>query len=178
VKIPRKALEHIMERHGDWVRMLGLRSAAEVQAFLSQVVSQPDEVRADRSRSSVKYLLKKLDDKLLCIVVVGNERARLGQAAAYVKGLLNTIEHPLHDYEKMVVLVATSKGVSRREIGRHRWADLMPMWNMGREGFEQLYEQIPGPKPDVEEAWRLTGGNPEMLANLHRAKWDVEAVAA
>jgi hypothetical protein len=43
--------------------------------------------------------------------------------------------------------------LSRREIGRHRWASLMPMWNMSREGFEELYRQIPEPKPDVEEAW-------------------------
>jgi len=55
--------------------------------------------------------------------------------AAYVKGLLNMIEHPQYKYENMVVLVATSEGVSRREIGRHRWARLMPMWNMARNGF-------------------------------------------
>jgi len=59
----------------------------------------------------------------------------LDKAAAYVKGLLNMIEHPQYKYENMVVLVATSEGVSRREIGRHRWARLMPMWNMGRNGF-------------------------------------------
>jgi len=100
----------------------------------------------------------------------------LNQAAAYVKGLLNTIEHPVYDYEKMVVIVATSEGLSRREIGRHRWAILTPMWNMSREGFEQLYEQIPGPKSDVERAWRLTGGNPEMLAGLYQAGWDAGKV--
>ena len=55
--------------------------------------------------------------------------------AAYVKGLLNMIEHPQYKYENMVVLVATSEGVSRREIGGHRWARLMPMWNMARNGF-------------------------------------------
>jgi hypothetical protein len=55
--------------------------------------------------------------------------------AAYVKGLLNMIEHPQYKYENIVVLVATSEGVSRREIGRHRWARLMPMWNMARNGF-------------------------------------------
>ena len=75
VKIPKKAVEHIMERHGDWVRMLGLKSAAEVQAFLSQVVSQPDETHADRFRCGVKYFLKHLEEsgKLLCVVAVGGE---------------------------------------------------------------------------------------------------------
>jgi hypothetical protein len=86
------------------------------------------------------------------------------------------IEHPLYDYERMVVIVATSEGVSRGEIGRHRWADLMSMWNMGREGFEELYRQIPEPKPDVEEAWRITGGNPGVLAQLRMAGWRPEKV--
>jgi hypothetical protein len=100
----------------------------------------------------------------------------LSQAAGYVKGLLNTIEHPLHDYEKMVVLVATSEGVSRSEIGRHLWAEILPMWNMGREGFEQLYRQIPEPKPSFEETWRLTGGNPRLLAQLYEAEWEPRKV--
>jgi hypothetical protein len=100
----------------------------------------------------------------------------LRYAAAYVKGLLNMIEHPLYSYERMVVIVATSEGVSKAEIGRHRWADLMPMWNMSREGFEQLYRRIPGPKPSFEEVWRLTGGNPGMLAKLYQARWSVGEV--
>jgi len=100
----------------------------------------------------------------------------LRYAAAYVKGLLNMIEYPQYSYERMVVIVATSEGVSKAEIGRHRWADLMPMWNMSREGFEQLYRQIPGPKPSFEEVWRITGGNPGMLAKLYKAKWSVDEV--
>jgi hypothetical protein len=52
------------------------------------------------------------------------------------------------------------------------------MWNMSREGFEQLYEQVPEPKPDVEVAWRLTGGNPWALAQLYQAKWSVDEVVA
>jgi hypothetical protein len=50
------------------------------------------------------------------------------------------------------------------------------MWNMSRRGFEELYKQIPEPKPDVEEAWRITGGNPWILAQLHQAKWDADGV--
>ena len=98
----------------------------------------------------------------------------LRYAAAYVKGLLNMIEYPQYSYERIVIIVATSEGVSRAEIGRHRWADLMPMWNMSKEGFEQLYRQIPEPKPSFEEVWRLTGGNPGMLAKLYQMKWSVD----
>jgi hypothetical protein len=42
--------------------------------------------------------------------------------------------------------------------------------------LEQLYEQVPGPKPDAEEAWRLTGGNPGALARLYQAGWSADEV--
>jgi len=93
-------------------------------------------------------------------------------AAAYVKGLLNMIEHPLYDYENIVAIVATSEGVSRREIARHLWANLMPIWNMPKNGFQELYEKLPHPKPDYEKAWSLTGGNPRILSILYEKKWD------
>ena len=120
----------------------------------------------------VRDLLKVKKTKIAIIADDVFQAIGLDRAAAYVKGLLNAIEHPLYSYENIVVLVATSEGVSRREIGRHRWADLMPMWNMSREGFEELYEQVPEPKPDFEEAWRLTGGNPGTLSMLYQVKWD------
>jgi len=95
---------------------------------------------------------------------------------AYVKALLNTIEYPPEPYERIVIIVATSEGVSRARIGRHRWAEVTPMWNMSRRGFEELYERIPGPKPGFDEVWRLTGGNPDMLRRLYLSKWSAGAV--
>jgi len=115
----------------------------------------------------VREVLKKRRRKIAIIADDVFQAIGLDKAAAYVKGLLNMIEHPVYRYEKIVVLVATSEGVSRSEIGRHRWADIMPMWNMPREGFRQLYEKLPGPKPPFEEAWRLAGGNPGMLSRLY-----------
>ncbi|MGB9826673.1 MAG: hypothetical protein ACPLRU_08370 [Desulfofundulus sp.] len=35
-------------------------------------------------------------------------------------------------------------------MGRHLWSEISPIWNMSREGFEKLYEQIPGDKPPFE----------------------------
>jgi energy-coupling factor transporter ATP-binding protein EcfA2 len=128
---------------------------------------------------AVKELLKAWRRKNVAVLVDEAFQAiGLERAAAYVKSLLNLIEYPPESYEKIVAVAATSEGLSRREIGRHLWAELAPMWNMGREGFEELYEQVPSPKPDVEEAWKLTGGNPRVLAQLYEAKWDVEAVVA
>jgi len=100
----------------------------------------------------------------------------LDKAGIYVKSLLNLIEYPPRSYEGIVAVVATSEGVTRGEIGRHRWAELTPMWNMPREGFHQLYEKLPGAKPPFDDVWRWTGGNPEMLARLYKAGWDVEEV--
>ncbi|NAZ35145.1 MAG: ATPase, partial [Pyrobaculum sp.] len=62
----------------------------------------------------------------------------LDKAGIYVKSLLNLIEYPPRSYEKIVAIAATSEGVTREEIGRHLWAELRPMWNMPREGFQQL----------------------------------------
>ena len=124
----------------------------------------------------VRELLKRRKRKVAVVADDVFQAIGLEKAAMYVKGLLNAIEHPLYDYEKMVVLIATSEGLSRSEIGRHRWAELTPMWNMPKNGFEQLYEQVPEPKPDFEEVWRWTGGNPGALAELYKAGWDAGAV--
>jgi len=98
------------------------------------------------------------------------------ESAFLVKGLLELIEHPPASYDRIVAIVATSEGLSRGEIGRHRWAYMRPMWNMSRGAFEELYDRIPGPKPDFNAIWTWTGGNPDMLAKLYQAGWNVERV--
>ena len=100
----------------------------------------------------------------------------LDKAGIYVKSLLNLIEYPPRSYEKIVAIAVTSEGVTREEIGRHLWAELRPMWNMPREGFQQLYEKLPGSKPPFEDVWGWTGGNPRMLGRLYENGWDVEGV--
>jgi hypothetical protein len=124
----------------------------------------------------VREILKKRRRKIAIIADDVFQAIGLDKAAAYVKGLLNMIEHPVYNYESIVVLIATSEGISREEIGRHRWAHLRPMWNMPREGLQQLYDRIPGAKPPFEGVWRWTGGNPEMLVKLYRSGWAVERV--
>jgi len=100
-----------------------------------------------------KELIGRWSKKKVAVLVdevfqaVGLDKARI-----YVKSLLNLIEYPPRSYEKIVAIAVTSEGVSRSEIGRHRWADIMSMWNMPREGIRQLYEKLPDPKPSFEEA--------------------------
>jgi KaiC/GvpD/RAD55 family RecA-like ATPase len=149
-------------------------------AFLNLVKQSLEDERWGRVVFAVFDLARKLLEKRRRkVAVVADDVFQaigLDKAATYVKGLLNMIEHSEHKYEKIVILVATSEGVSRREIGRHRWADLTPMWNMAREGFRELYDKIPGQKPPFEEVWRWAGGNPNALRRLYEAGWNVERV--
>ncbi len=124
-----------------------------------------------------REILKKRRRKIAIVADDVFQAIGLDKAAAYVKGLLNMIEHPVYSYENIVVLVATSEGVSRREIGRHFWAELRPMWNMPQEGFQQLYDKMPEPKPPFEDVWRWTGGNPRMLGRLYSSGWAVGRIA-
>ncbi|WP_188602645.1 ATP-binding protein [Vulcanisaeta souniana] len=123
-----------------------------------------------------KDLIKATRGKIAVIVDDAFQVIGVKESALYVKALLNLIEYPPEHYEKIITIAATSEGVSRREIGRHEWSDVIPMWNMAREGFKQLYEQLPGEKPPFEEVWKLTGGNPRMLERLYSAGWDVDRV--
>jgi len=100
------------------------------------------------------------------------------KAEQLVKALLNMIEWPPVEYEKIVVLVSSSEGVTRERIGRHRWATFRLMWNMSREGFEELYRLLPDPKPSFEDVWRITGGNPAALEQLYSYGWRLDDVVA
>jgi len=100
----------------------------------------------------------------------------LDKAETYVKELLGLIEHPPASYDNIVAIVATSEEVTRERIGRHRWAILRPIWNMSREGFEELVEKIPGAKPSTDDLWMITGGNPDALRRLYQANWDINSV--
>jgi energy-coupling factor transporter ATP-binding protein EcfA2 len=153
----------------------------EVVKKLIEVVSEVSGVAqiklASLAINIIEELLSRWGRKRVAILVdeafqaIGVEKAGL-----YVKSLLNLIEYPPGDYERIVAIAATSEGLSREEIGRHRWSIIMPMWNMPKEGFRQLYDKVPGQKPPFEDVWRLTGGNPDMLSKLYLANWDKDAV--
>ena len=100
----------------------------------------------------------------------------LDNAEKYVKILLNLIEYPPGDYENVVVFVSSSEGVTRRRIGRHSWSTFRILWNMSKEGFRELYDEIPGNKPQFEEAWRIVGGNPRYLGLFYRVNWNVNSL--
>ena len=123
-----------------------------------------------------KLLIERMKKKVAVLVDDVFQAIGLGEAALYVKALLGLIEYPPRSVDAVVVVVATSEGITRREIGRHRWANHRPMWNLPREGFRQLYDQLPGEKPPFEDVWKTTGGNPHLLGELYKAKWDADKV--
>ncbi|MGB9705431.1 MAG: ATP-binding protein [Pyrobaculum sp.] len=153
---------------------------------LKEVVKRLAEAAAERSGvAEVKladlaiqlatYIIRKKRKRKVAVLADDVFQAiGLDKAASYVKWMLGLIEYPPGEYENIIAVAATSEGATRREIGRHRWADLYPMWNMPEEGFRQLYNQLPGEKPPFEEVWRWTGGNPSALATLLEHSWDVE----
>ena len=125
----------------------------------------------------IKELIGKWKKKKIAILIDDVFQAiGLDKAEIYVKELLGLIEYPPESYEGIVVIVATSEGVTRWRIGRHRWAWLIPMWNMCKEGFRELYDKIPNPKPPFEDVWRLTGGNPNTLSQLYQVNWDFNII--
>jgi len=146
-----------------------LRKAASINALASLV-------------SSVIYIAReavKLGRKKVAVIVDDTFQYVSDKEAAFaVKGLLELIEHPPESYERVVAIAATSEGLSRREIGRHLWAKIVPMWNMSRRGFEELYEKLPGPKPRLEDVWAVVGGNPRILAQLYESGWREDFVLA
>jgi len=144
-----------------------LRGASSIHALAGLVVSVID-LAVEAMRSGRDRLAMIVDD---AFQFIGGR-----EASFVVKGMLEVIEYPPRRYESVVAIAATSEGLSRREIGRHRWATLRPMWNMSEEGFEEIYEKLPGPKPDFDEVWPITGGNPGLLAKFYEVKWDVDAV--
>ncbi|MEM4970855.1 MAG: ATP-binding protein [Sulfolobales archaeon] len=137
----------------------------------SDIIGRAEVRLATLAIDLVKYALKRGRKRIAVLVDDAFQAIGLDKAAIYVKGLLGLIEYPPADYERIVTVVTTSEGVSRREIGRHRWAEMRPMWNMGREGLLKLYDSILGEKPPFEDLWRLSGGNPAMLARLYKYRW-------
>jgi hypothetical protein len=183
----KQATEILKEMNFDVVYINPMYKEFTAGTDINEVVSKLSEVVADATGYApikladlaaylVIQLLKRWKKRIAFLVDDVFQAIGLDKAEMYTKMLLNIIEYPPEPYEKIVIIAATSEGFSRWRIGRHRWAWIMPMWNMSKKGFEELYEKIPGPKPSFDEIWRLTGGNPEVLKTLYINKWNIEQV--
>ncbi|MEM1616163.1 MAG: ATP-binding protein [Pyrobaculum sp.] len=147
-----------------------------VKSVLKEVAKRlPDpfnnaDVLIDVAVEALYRVVKKGRNKKIAVLAddvfqaIGLDRAEL-----LVKQFLNMIEHPSIKYDKIVIVVASSEGVTRRRVGRHSWALIRAMWNMPRDGFRQLYDLLPGQKPPFDEVWKWTGGSPRYLELLYKS---------
>ncbi len=150
-------------------------SIREVVEEVVRALPEPYSKIVDMAITIVSRVMRRLRKPRIAVLMDDIFQAiGLDRAEVYTKILLNLIEYPPAEYEKIVVLVSSSEGVTRERVGRHRWADLYILWNMQKEGFEQLYNLLPDPKPSFEEVWRITGGNPEILERLYESRWSAE----
>ena len=166
--------------HREFVAYTEVRGVVRKLAEAASEVIGVAEVKLATLAIDIVRELLNLRGRVAVLVDEVFQAVGLGRAGIYVKSLLNLIEYPPKSYEKIVVIAATSEDLSRVEIGRHRWAELTPMWNMSRKGFEELYEQLRGKSsmPSFEDVWRITGGNPDVLARLYQAEWSADRVIA
>lgn len=163
--------------HVDFTAHTDVAEVARRLAEAASEVSGVAEVKlAYLAIEVIKELIRRGKKRVAVLVDEAFQAIGIEKAGLYVKKLLNLVEYPPRDYERIIAVAATSEGVSRSEIGRHRWADVMPKWNMPREGFQRLYEKLPGSKPPFEDVWRWTGGNPGMLSRLYLTSWNSGAV--
>ncbi len=145
-----------------------------VQEIL-KLVPEPYSRLVDTVLKAAGYILKKLSKPRLAVLLDDIFQAiGLDKAELYIKALLNLMEYPPGEYESIFVLVTSSEGLTRARIGRHRWARIMLLWNLTKEGLRKLYEQIPGQKPDLEQVWKFTGGNPWLLRDLYMFNWNYD----
>ena len=184
----KQAAEVLGEAGYDTIYIDPIHKAFIVYSYVIDIVKKLEDASAEAiSVAEVKLATLAIDavkelinvwkkEKIAVLVDEVFQAIGLDKTEIYVKSLLNLIEYPPRSYDRMVIIVATNEGVTRRKIGRHRWASLRPMWNMSRKGFEELYEKIPSPKPEFEDIWKLTGGNPDALSKLYQLEWNVNRV--
>lgn len=98
----------------------------------------------------------------------------VGNVELYVKKALTAMEHPPLEVDRTFMLIASSEGASLEAVGRHLWTNIKTLWNLDREGFEELVKQIEG--LDADQLWRATGGNPRAVELLSDEAWSEEAV--
>lgn len=66
-------LKHVLRRHRDFARVLGVGSVEELRRVIVDVVEVPDEVYVDLF--DIKYFLKKINELYVNVIVV-NDRVK------------------------------------------------------------------------------------------------------
>lgn len=122
---------------------------------------------------------RRLEDNYILVVIDDITRAiGLDQIEWYVKWLFETMNKLNEEYRPRAInfIVTTSEGMSRRLIARHRHAEILLIWNLDKESFEELFYEIRPPTGiKFEDVWYLLGGNPGKLLELaDRYDWNID----
>ena len=139
------------------------------------------EILANKISSILEKLItkKKLKDKNILVAIDDVTRAiGLDQIEWYVKWLYELLWKLAKEYKPKTInfIVTTSEGKSLDLVSKHRHAHILLLWNLNRNAFKQLFNQL-NPPTDIEyeEIWKLLGGNPGKLIELATTfKWNIK----
>ena len=176
---------------GIYVNALGVRDLSEVVEFprldvvnevLREVIKELHLPLGTVVSKYVSCLVSKLVGKIsgvgrgLILVLDDVYKAiGLGEVDRYTKMLYEWItwKLPELDVRRYLVVLTTSEGVSKRELLKHTYVHTYMLWNLPLNGFYELLDQL-NPPMDYERIWRITGGNPRLLAELIELEWSVD----
>ena len=97
---------------------------------------------------------------------------------SYAKKLLDLVEWLMsRGARSAFVLTTTSEGQSLDILSRHSYVSINLIWNLPKDAFEELAQQMnPPSRGIVEEVWRLVGGNPRRLIEIATSySWCIDA---
>ncbi len=136
---------------------------------------------ADRITFIVEEVAKKvsISNKPLTVIVDDVTRAiGLGQVEWYVKWLYELIKKLYERYSprSILIIATTSEGKSLDLILRHRYAKVKLIWNLPRNGFNELINELnPSNNRIADKIWYFTGGNPRAVIEIaYSYGWNID----
>ncbi len=156
----------------------------EVRKFVREVALQAigplGTYLADRITLIVEKIAEKVSIEGRSLIVIVDDITRaigLDRVEWYVKWLYELIGklHRRYSPKSILIVATTSEGKSLDLVMRHTYTVVKLIWNLPREPFYELVQELKPPNPNLrEELWRVTGGNPRALIEIaHVHRWDI-----
>ena len=119
---------------------------------------------------SIKYKLK---NEVIVLIIDDITRALgIDEIDRYIKWLYEAIEKikTIYKPKSILIIATTSEGISLSRVLRHSYTKVNLVWNLNRESYLELINQLnPPDKEIVNTLWKLTGGNPRRVIEI--VKW-------
>jgi len=136
---------------------------------------------ADSIFTIIKTIAKRVKIKEKHIVIAVDDITRaigLNQVEWYIKWLYEMIDklHQEYNPESILIIATTSEGKSLDLVKRHTYATTSLIWNLPKQPYLKLTQQLnPPDKNTAEKTWNLTGGNPRKLIEIAiKHKWNTQ----